>query len=163
MTARRPARSGTPATVALTSLEIWFCQHTYRHDSGRTDYGQEATQSLGLSDERVLKTLVVVADDVLGVAVIPVSRQLDLKAFATELGCKRASLADPAVARRATGFEVGGISPLGQRRRLPTIVDRCAVQHRTVLVSGGRRGLSLELSPVDLLRATGGHTAPITR
>jgi Cys-tRNA(Pro)/Cys-tRNA(Cys) deacylase len=123
----------------------------------------EAARALGVPEQRVLKTLVVDVDGALIVAVLPVSGSLDLKALAGAVGGKRAALAEPTVAERRTGYVVGGISPIGQRVRLPLVLDESALEHDTVLVSGGRRGFELEIAPTDLLRATGGSTAAIAR
>jgi Cys-tRNA(Pro)/Cys-tRNA(Cys) deacylase len=157
------AGTGTPATVALTRLGLPFVAHPYAHDPAAPSYGLEAASALGVDPARVFKTLVAAADEHLVVAVVPVSRSLDLKALAAATGAKRAVLADPAVAERRTGYVVGGISPIGQRSRLPLLLDESASAHPTVFVSGGRRGLDLELAPADLLAATGGRTAAIAR
>lgn len=126
-------------------------------------FGVEAAEALGVDVARVFKTLVAQVDAALWVAVVPVPAQLDLKALAAAAGGKRATLADPAAAERATGYVVGGISPLGQRKRLPTVVDATALDHPTVFVSGGRRGLDVELAGPDLVRLTSARTAPIAR
>ena len=123
----------------------------------------EAAQALGLAPAQVFKTLLADVDGALAVAVVPVDRSLDLKALAAALGGKRAVMAEPADAERATGYVVGGISPLGQRRRLPTVVDVSALEWDTVLVSAGRRGLDVELAPGDLVRLTSAVTAPVSR
>ena len=157
------ASTGTPATVALTRLRIPFTAHPYRHEPGGGAYGLEAAAALGVDPALVFKTLVVTADDRLVVAVVPVSTTLDLKALAHAADAKRTALADPAVAERRTGYVVGGISPVGQRSRLPLFLDESALAHPTVYVSGGRRGFDIELAPADLLTATGGRTAAIAR
>jgi Cys-tRNA(Pro)/Cys-tRNA(Cys) deacylase len=126
-------------------------------------FGLEAAQALGVSAERVFKTLLADVDGTLVVAVVPVVGSLDLKALATARGGKRAGMAASAAAERATGYVIGGISPLGQRRKLPTVVDLSATGFDTVYVSAGRRGLDLELSPMDLIRVTGATTARIGR
>jgi Cys-tRNA(Pro)/Cys-tRNA(Cys) deacylase len=154
---------GTPATVALTAAGIAFTVRSYAHDPAAASYGLEAAAALGVDAARVFKTLLVQAEDGLAVGIVPVARQLDLKALATALGVKRVQMADPAVAERVTGYVVGGISPVGQKRRLPTVLDESADDHETVLVSGGRRGQDLELRPTDLLAATGGRLAAIAR
>lgn len=154
---------GTPATVALTRSGVPFVVHPYDHDPGTSSYGLEAAAALGVQPDRVLKTLLAEVDDALVVAVVPVNGQLDLKALASAVGGKRARIAEPANAERATGYVVGGISPLGQRRRLPTVVDATALDHGTVFVSGGRRGLDVELAPADLVRLTGAAVAPVGR
>ncbi len=154
---------GTPATVALAAAGIAFTARSYAHDPTAASYGLEAAEALGVDAARVFKTLVVQAEDGLAVGIVPVDRQLDLKALASALGVKRVQMADPRVAERVTGYVVGGISPVGQKRRLPTVLDESADAHETVLVSGGRRGLDLELRPGDLLAATGGRLAAIAR
>ena len=159
----RTGGGGTPATVALTTAGIPFTARPYAHDPRAASYGLEAAAALGVEPERVLKTLMASVDGGLVVAVVPVAGQLDLKALARTLGAKAAAMADPAVAARATGYVVGGISPIGQRRAHPTVVDVSALDHRTVLVSGGRRGLDVELAPGDLVRVTGALTARIAR
>lgn len=153
----------TPATVALTKLGIPFEVHGFVHDPGVTDFGREAAEALGIPQERVFKTLLVEADGRLLVGIVPVSGLLDLKALATAAGVRKAAMADPAVAERKTGYVVGGISPLGQRTRLSTVLDESVLGFDTVLVSGGRRGLDIELSPGDLILATNAITAPIAR
>lgn len=152
---------GTPATVALTRADIAFTTHTYEHDPAAPSYGLEAAAALGLPPEQVFKTLLAEVDGRLAVAVVPVTGTLDLKALARALGGKRAAMADPKVAERTTGYVVGGISPLGQKKRLATVVDESALDHDTVYVSGGRRGFDLGLAPTDLMSLTGGSCAPI--
>ena len=164
MARRGPGRSGsTPATVALTAAGIPFTVHTYDHDPGVASYGLEAADALGLDPDRVFKTLLATVDGRLTVGVVPVSAQLDLKALATAVGGKRAAMAAPAEAERATGYVVGGISPVGQRRRHPTVLDESALPHPTIYVSGGKRGLDLGLAPTDLVRVTGAVTAAVSR
>jgi Cys-tRNA(Pro)/Cys-tRNA(Cys) deacylase len=155
--------SATPATVALTAAGIAFTAHAYEHHDTATNFGEEAAAELGLSEDRVFKTLVATADDGLVVAVVPVARRLDPKALAAVVGAKKARLADPAVAERRTGYVVGGISPVGQRTTLATVVDASAASFATVFVSAGRRGLDLEIAPDDLVRATAAQLAPIAR
>ncbi len=155
--------TGTRATAALARAGVAFTEHTYAPASGATSYGEDAARQLGVDPSRVFKTLVAQADGRLVVAVVPVARQLDLKALATAAGAKRAQLAEPATAERATGYVVGGISPLGQRRRLHTVVDASAGAHPTIHVSGGRRGLQIELAPTDLVALTGASVAPVSR
>ncbi|WP_025133572.1 Cys-tRNA(Pro) deacylase [Leucobacter sp. PH1c] len=161
--AKKTAAGSTPATVALTALGIPFESRSYTHDPAVTDFGGEAAEALGVPEERVFKTLLAEVDGALAVAIVPVSGKLDLKALAAALGGKRAQMADPAVAERRTGYVVGGISPLGQRTRLRTVLDASALAHPSVLVSGGRRGLDLELAPADLQRATDAVLAEIGR
>jgi Cys-tRNA(Pro)/Cys-tRNA(Cys) deacylase len=154
---------GTPATVALTREGVAYTVHAYPHDPDAASYGEEAAAVLGISAERVFKTLLADVDGALTVAVVPVAGKLDLKALATAVGGKRAAMADPAAAERATGYVVGGISPLGQKRRHPTVVDASALGHESVYVSAGRRGLEIELAPADLVRLTDAVTAPVGR
>jgi Cys-tRNA(Pro)/Cys-tRNA(Cys) deacylase len=154
---------GTPATVALTKAGLMFTTHTYDHDPAAKSYGLEAAEALGLATAQVFKTLLVEVDGKLAVGVVPVDKQLDLKAVAAALNGKKATMADPAAAERSTGYVVGGISPIGQKRSLPTVVDSSATEHDTVYVSGGRRGLDLGLAPADLVAITGARTAPIAR
>ncbi|PJJ71802.1 Cys-tRNA(Pro)/Cys-tRNA(Cys) deacylase [Diaminobutyricimonas aerilata] len=163
MARRADAAGGTPATVALTAAGIAFTAHPYRHDPAAASFGLEAAEALGVEPERVFKTLLADTDAGLVVGIVPVAGRLDLKALATAVGAKRAVMADPAVAERRTGYVVGGISPIGQRTTLPTVLDETAELFDTVFVSGGRRGLDLELAPADLLRITGGRVAAIAR
>ncbi len=153
----------TPATATLERAGVEFTVHPYDHDSRHESYGLEAARSLGLAPEQVFKTLLAEVDGELVVAVVPVSGQLDLKALASVLGGKRAAMADPAVAERTTGYVVGGISPIGQRKRLRTVVDETAHAHATVYVSGGRRGVDLGLAPTDLVRVLDAQVARIGR
>jgi Cys-tRNA(Pro)/Cys-tRNA(Cys) deacylase len=139
----------TPATKAATTAGIAFELHEYAHDPQAESYAGEAAQTLGLDPARVFKTLVVQVGDELVVCVVPATGLLDLKAVG-----KRAALADPARAQKVTGYVVGGISPLGQRRPLRTLVDASATAFATIYVSAGRRGLELELSPADLVALT---------
>ncbi|MFB6616578.1 Cys-tRNA(Pro) deacylase [Streptomyces sp. NPDC056367] len=155
--------AGTPAIVALTAAGVPFTTHCYEHDPAHPSYGEEAAQALGVSPEQVFKTLVADVDGGLTVAVVPVSGSLDLKALAAAVGGKRAAMADPALAERTTGYVRGGISPLGQRRRLPTVLDASASRHATICVSAGRRGLEVELSPTDLATLTSATVAPVAR
>lgn len=166
--------TGTPATDALRRAGVWFALHTYAHDPRTTSYGLEAAAALGVEPERVFKTIIVSVPGVaavgaagsargLGVVIVPVTTTVDLRAAATALGAKRIDLADPALAQRVTGYVVGGISPLGQRRALPTVIDETVDLWDTVLVSGGRRGLDVELSGGDLVRLTEARVAAIAR
>lgn len=159
---QRPA-GGTPATVALTAAGIDYSLHPYEHDPRAESYGLEAAEALGLDPARVFKTLMASVDGRLAVAVVPVSGQLDLKALAKALGASRAAMADKAAAERATGYVVGGISPVGQKRPHPTVVDATALAHPTIYVSAGRRGLDLEIAPADLVAVTGATTAEVGR
>ena len=154
--------TATPATKAAEKAGIEHRVHRYEHDPRADGYGEEAAQALGVEPARVFKTLVVDADGKLAVAVVPVTGRLDLKAAAVALGAKRCELADPGAAQRATGYVLGGISPLGQKRRLPTVIDASTSDWPTVFVSGGRRGLEIELAPADLVRATGAELAHVT-
>lgn len=137
--------------------------HAYEHDPRAQSYGQEAADVLGLDPARVFKTLMIDLDGELAVAVVPVSGSLDLKRAAAALGAKKAQMADAAAAQRATGYVLGGISPFGQKRAHRTVVDESALEHETVFVSGGRRGLDLEVAPADLVAQTGAVTASIGR
>jgi Cys-tRNA(Pro)/Cys-tRNA(Cys) deacylase len=164
MAKKSRATGGTPATVALDKAGLPFTVHAYDHDpASPLSYGEEAAAALGTAPERVFKTLVAEVDSTLTVAVVPVSGTLDLKSLAAAAGGKRAAMADPAAAERTTGYVLGGISPLGQRRALPTVVDASALAFPTVFVSAGKRGLELELAPGDLVRLTAARTAPIAR
>ena len=152
------AGKGTPAIAAATRAGVAFTVHEYRHDPRAESYGLEAVEKLGLDAARVFKTLVADVDGELTVAVVPVEAQLDLRALG-----KRTRMAEAAAAERATGYVAGGISPLGQRRALPTVVDLSALDHETIHVSAGRRGLELELAPTDLVELTAARVAPIAR
>ena len=160
---RKGTAGGTPATVALTRAGVAFTTHSYEHDPAAPSYGLEAAEVLGLPAEQVFKTLLADVDGALVVAIVPVARKLDLKALATAVGGKKAAMADPHVAERTTGYVVGGISPLGQRRALRTVLDDSALAYDVVYVSGGRRGFDLGLSPADLAAQTAATTAPIAR
>jgi Cys-tRNA(Pro)/Cys-tRNA(Cys) deacylase len=155
---------GTPATVAARRAGVAHTLHEYAHDPATREYGAEAVERLGLDPERVFKTLLVATSDgrhVVGV--VPVASTLDLKALAAAVGARQASMARPEDARRLTGYVPGGISPLGQKRALPTVVDESASAHETVFVSAGRRGLEIELAPADLVRLTNATLAPIAK
>ena len=160
--AKRP-EAGTPATAALTAAGIAFTSHAYDHDPRAGSFGAEAAAALGLDQAEVFKTLMAMVDGSPVIAVVPVSGSLDLKALAAAAGGRRAEMADPAQAERLTGYVVGGISPIGQKRALPTFVDETAQLYDTVYVSGGRRGLDIGLAPDDLLTATHGSYAAIGR
>ena len=155
---------GTPAVVALERDGAAFTQHPYEHDpASELGYGLEAAAAIGVEPERVFKTLVSDVDGRLVVAIVPVDRRLDVKALAKAAGGKKASLAEQPAAERATGYVVGGISPLGQKQRLTTVLDESALAFHTVYVSGGRRGFDVGLAPADLVRLTGATTAPVAR
>ncbi len=153
----------TPAVLAARRERVDFELHEYAHDPGTASYGHEAAEKLGVDPERVLKTLVATVDGELAVAVVPVARSLDLKALADALGGKRAAMADASDAERATGYVTGGISPLGQRRRLPTVVDASALRWESVYVSAGKRGLQISLAPADLVRLCRARPAGVAR
>ncbi|WP_120520845.1 Cys-tRNA(Pro) deacylase [Arthrobacter celericrescens] len=159
--AKKQASTGTPATAALAAAGIPFTLHPYTHDPAAESYGLEAAEVLGVDPSRVFKTLMVDIEGKLAVGVVPVSGTLDLKAIAAAMGSKKAAMADPKTAERRTGYVLGGISPLGQRQPSPTVVDESALGFPTVLVSGGRRGLDIELAPADLVRLTKARVAPI--
>ncbi|MEV7191651.1 Cys-tRNA(Pro) deacylase [Streptomyces sp. NPDC093510] len=160
---KKQQSAGTPATVALTAAGVAFTVHAYEHDPSHPSYGEEAAEAMGVSPDRVFKTLVAEVDGELTVAVVPVAGTLDLKALAAAVSGKRAVLADPAAAERTTGYVRGGISPLGQRKKLRTVLDDSASAHATVCVSAGRRGLEVELAPGDLAELTGAVLAPVGR
>ena len=161
--AKKSSPGGTPATVALTRAGVAFTTHSYAHDPAAPSYGLEAAEVLGLPAEQVFKTLLADVDGALVVAIVPVAGKLDLKSLATAVGGKKAAMADPHVAERTTGYVVGGISPLGQRKALRTVLDDSATAYDVVYVSGGRRGVDLGLSPTDLVTQTRATTAPIAR
>ncbi|RNL79707.1 Cys-tRNA(Pro) deacylase [Nocardioides marmorisolisilvae] len=163
MAKKTRAGAGTPATVTLEAAGITFSVHTYEHDPAAASYGLEAAEALGLEPELVFKTLLAEADGELVVGIVPVGGHLDLKALAATVGAKKAAMADPAVAARVTGYVVGGISPVGQKKRLRTVLDETALRHAQVYVSGGRRGLDIGLRPEDLVTITGALTASISR
>lgn len=152
---------GTPATALLTKERVAHTLHPYDHDPRAQAYGDEAAAALGIVPERIFKTLIASVDGKLACAVVPVAARLDLKGFAAALGGKRAELADPAAAARATGYVVGGISPIAQKTRLRVVVDESAGGFDTVYVSAGQRGLQVELRPADLVQVTGARLAPI--
>jgi Cys-tRNA(Pro)/Cys-tRNA(Cys) deacylase len=149
------------ATIALDRAKIPFTLHEYAHDPRHDSYGMEASDALDLPPERVFKTLVAAVDGSLAVGIVPVHRQLDLKALAAAVGGKKAVMAGVAAAERATGYVAGGISPVGQKRRLPIVIDQSALQFGTVFCSGGRRGLEIEIAPADLIKAAGASVAAI--
>ena len=155
------AGKGTPATALLTKQKVAHVLHAYQHDPRADSYGLEAVEALGLEPARVFKTLVAEVEGKLVVGVVPVTGQLDLKALAMAAGGKKAKMADPAAAQRATGYVLGGISPLGHRSRLPVVIDATADAFPTVYCSAGRRGLEVELAPADLVRLTNAVVAGI--
>jgi Cys-tRNA(Pro)/Cys-tRNA(Cys) deacylase len=157
------ARGATRATVTLTALSVPYTLHAYRHARSVASYGLEAAQALDVEASRVFKTLLADVDGDLTVAVVPVTAQLDLKALAATHGGKRAAMAEARIAERASGYVVGGISPIGQRQRHPTVVDASVLGWPTVYVSGGRRGLEIELAPSALIMVTEALAAPIAR
>ena len=155
------AGRGTAATIALERAKIPFTLHEYAHDPRHGSYGLEASEALGIPPERMFKTLVAAVDGALAVGVVPVHRQLDLKALAAAVGGKKAAMAEVAAAERATGYVAGGISPIGQKRRLPVVVDSSALALGTMFCSAGRRGLEIEIAPADLIRAVHAKVAAI--
>ena len=163
MTRERPGSTGTPATAALQRAGIAHELHPYSHDPEAVSFGLEAASALGRPPGQVYKTLLVDTGAGLAVGVVPVDCQLNLKAMAAALGVKKVTMAHPAAAERSSGMVVGGISPIGQRKSLLTVLDESMEQHQSVLVSGGRRGLDIELAPADLARLTSARMAPLTR
>jgi Cys-tRNA(Pro)/Cys-tRNA(Cys) deacylase len=155
------AGQGTPATTLLRRQRIAHQVHSYPHDPRSSSYGLEAANALGIDPARCFKTLVAEVDGVLTVAVVPVSGSLDLKALAAAVGGKRAVMADPVAAERSSGYVRGGISPLGQRRPLHTVIDSSAAGTPTMYVSAGRRGLEIEIAPADLIALTDATIAAI--
>ena len=156
----------TPAVKAAQAAGVAITLHEYAHDPANSSYGREAADALGLDPRQVFKTLLVMLNGEprrLAVAVVPVSGQLDLKAMAAACKAKKAELADPAAAQRATGYLVGGISPLGQKKRLPCVIDATAQGFERVFVSGGRRGLDIGIAPADLVRLCSATLAGIGR
>ena len=165
---KKAEHASTPATLALTRAGVAFDAHSYVHDPAAPSFGLEAAEALGVEPAVVFKTLLVDTGDsgagsALAVGIVPVAASLDLKRLATALGTKRVAMADPAMAERVTGYVVGGISPLGQKRQLPTVLDKSALAFERIYVSGGRRGFDVSLAPGDLLALTRGLTAPISR
>ena len=158
---RREPSAGTPATTALSRAGIAFDVHPYDHDPAAASYGLEAAAALSAPPAQVFKTLLVSGERGLAVGVVPVDTQLDLKAVAAALGLKKVTMAQPADAERSSGYVVGGISPVGQKRALPTVLDESALAFDRVYVSGGRRGLDISLAPADLITLTSASVAPI--
>ncbi|ACY98444.1 MULTISPECIES: Cys-tRNA(Pro) deacylase [Thermomonospora] len=163
MGARKKGGGQTPATVAAAKAGVAFTLHPYEVEHGVDDYGAKVADALGVARERLFKTLIAVVDEEPTVGMVPVCGALDLKALAAATGGKRARMAEAETAERLTGYVVGGISPLGQRRRLPAVLDESASGFDTIFVSAGRRGLQIELAPADLVRLTGAALAPIAR
>jgi len=157
------AGKGTPATLLLAREGVPHALHPYEPDAHASSYGEAGAVALGVDPGRMFKTLLADLDGRLVCAVVPVSGSLDLKALATALGGKKAAMADPHAAERSSGYVVGGISPLGQKARLRTVVDATASSYESIHVSGGRRGLSLELAPADLVRLTDAVVAAVAR
>ncbi|HEX6872520.1 MAG TPA: Cys-tRNA(Pro) deacylase [Micromonosporaceae bacterium] len=155
------AGQGTPATVLLAKQKVRHQVHPYTVDADTPNYGAVVADTLGIPQQRVFKTLVTEVDGVMTVAVVPVTGDVDLKALAAAVGGKKAAMADRALAEKTTGYVRGGISPLGQRKRLPTVIDASATGFTTIYVSAGRRGLQVELAPDDLVRLTGATVARI--
>lgn len=154
----------TPATKQLDKARVTYRLHRYEHDPKAESYGTEAADKLSLDPSRVFKTLLAASEaGELLVAIVPVNGKLNLKNLASAAGVKKAAMADPTAAQRSTGYLVGGISPLGQKKRLRTFIDRSAQGFDTVFVSGGRRGLEIELAPADLAQHTQGEFADIGR
>lgn len=142
--------TGTPATTLLVAARIIYVEHVYQHDPSATSFGLEAAEKLGIDPSQVFKTLVAQVDDYFAVAIVPVNQQVSLKSLSRVLNAKKATMAPPQVAARITGYVVGGISPLGQKVLLPTVIAESAQLLGTILVSGGKRGFDIELSPIDL-------------
>ena len=161
--ATKRSAGGTPATLALDRAGVGYRLHPYDHDPRATSYGMEAATALGVEPARVFKTLLASLDGSLVVGIVPVSGRLDLKALARALGGSKAVLAEVSAAERVTGYVAGGISPVGQKRSLRTVLDASALDHVTIFVSAGRRGLDLELAPADLVAITGAITDRVGR
>ncbi len=152
----------TQATVVLDRNHVDYTLHSYHHDARAESFGAEAASQLGVDPARLFKTLIVTVDGGLVCGIVPVAGSLDLKAVAAAVGGKKAAMAAPAAAQRATGYVIGGISPLGHRNRIPIVLDSTALLHDTVLVSAGKRGLQVELAGSDLARLTAAVIADIS-
>jgi Cys-tRNA(Pro)/Cys-tRNA(Cys) deacylase len=154
----------TPAVRRLEALHIPFKLHRYDHDPQAESFGEEAAAKLGVSTERIFKTLIAqVDDDALVMAILPVAGKLDLKKLAAALDGKKADLADPKLAEKATGYVVGGISPLGGRKTLPTLIDETADLFDTLYISAGQRGLQIEIAPGALTTLIGARLLSLTK
>lgn len=152
----------TPAIKAAQKAKIRYTLHEYDHDPATESYGEEAVEKTGAAPGQVFKTLVVSLDGKeLAVGIVPVSAMLGLKQVARAAGAKKAAMADKQLVQRTTGYVLGGVSPLGQKKRLKTFIDQSAEAFETVFVSAGRRGLEIELAPTDLARLTGGQLVPL--
>lgn len=163
MGTKRKASESTPAFAVIAAAGVPHTAHSYAHDPRHESYGTEAAEAMGVEPARIFKTLMADVDGILSVAVVPVTGSLDLKALAEVWKAKRAQMADVGLAQRATGYVVGGISPLGQRKPHRTAVDASALKWPTVFVSAGRRGLEVELAPADLVRLTDAVVARLSR
>jgi len=154
----------TPAVNSAKKAKIEFNLHQYQHDSGHTSYGLEAAEKLAVEAERVFKTLVVKLDAMqLGVAILPVNSMLSMKSVAKACGARKAEMADKVEVQRSTGYVLGGVSPLGQKKSLKTVIDQSAQEYPTIYVSGGRRGLEIELNALDLQTLTLATFAPLSQ
>lgn len=152
--------------VALDAISVRYVAHSFDHDAATSSdvgYGKAAAAALGVEEERVFKTLLARTDRDFVVAIVPVDTTVSLKALATALGVKRCEMARPEDAQRVTGYVVGGISPFGQKKLLATVIDESSELFDTIFVSGGRRGLDLEIAPADLVAALGARSAPIAQ
>ena len=157
------ASQGTPATALLAKQKVTHSLHSYEVSADAPNYGALVAEAIGAEPGRVFKTLVTDVDGALTVAIVPVTGDVDLKALASAAGGKRAAMADRDLAEKTTGYVRGGISPLGQRKRLPTVLDQSALDSETIFVSAGKRGLQVQMAPTDLVRLTAATVAPIAR
>lgn len=162
MAKKKQQHRSTAAVRALTEAGVAFTELPYEHEEG-AGFGAEAAAKLGRDPDQVYKTLMITHDGQFALGVVPVAGKLDMKAAAAAMGWKSASMADPAVAQKRSGYVVGGISPLGQKTPVTVLLDSGAQAFETVLVSGGKRGFDVELAPADLLSVTGGRYAPIAQ